>query len=78
MDDKTLEQLRKDLKIHAKAVGIPVGAAESFIDETLKTVQKSLKKKTITQLDLDRLIVKELKKYNSDFAYVYQNRDKII
>ena len=79
MDDKTLEQLRKDLKIHAKAVGIPVGAAESFIDETLKTVQKSLKKKTIiTQLDLDRLIVKELKKYNFDFAYVYQNRDKII
>ena len=79
MDDKTLEQLRKDLKIHAKAVGIPVGAAESFIDETFKTVQKSLKKKTIiTQLDLDRLIVKELKKYNSDFAYVYQNRDKII
>lgn len=79
MDDKALEQLRKDLKIHAKAVGIPVGAAESFIDETLKTVQKSLKKKTIiTQLDLDRLIVKELKKYNSDFAYVYQNRDKII
>ena len=28
--------------------------------------------------DLERAIARELKKYNADFAYVYENRDKII
>lgn len=79
MDAETVKRVKRELKLHAKALGIPVGAAEAFIDETLKTVEKNLKKKTtITQGDLDRMIVKELKKYNADFAYVYQNRDKII
>ena len=79
MDSNTEKELRKELKIHARALRIPVGAAESFIDVTIKVVKNNLKKKTvITRADLDRLVVKELKKYNADFAYVYQNRDKII
>lgn len=79
MDSNVEKELRKELKIHARALGIPVGAAESFIDETIKSVKSSLKKKTmITKSDLERLVTKELKKYNADFAYVYQNRDKII
>lgn len=79
MDDALYKKLRRELRIHAHALGIPEGAAESFIDEALKSVQKSLQKKTtITKADLTRLIVKELKKYHKDFAYVYQNYDKII
>ncbi|MBQ3476152.1 hypothetical protein IJH26_01405 [Candidatus Saccharibacteria bacterium] len=79
MDKDTEKDLRTELRVHARALGIPVGAAESFIDETIKSVKNALKKKTvITKADLERLVVKELKKYNSDFAYVYQNRDKII
>ena len=79
MDNNTEKELRTELKIHARALGIPVGAAESFIDEVIKSVKSGLKKKTmITKADLERLVVRELKKYNSDFAYVYQNRDKII
>ena len=75
-DEKTL---RKELKIDAHALGIPAGAAESFIDATLKSVEKSLKRKTIiTENDLKRLVAKELKKYHADLAYVYKNRDKII
>ncbi|MBQ1298742.1 hypothetical protein IJH72_00155 [Candidatus Saccharibacteria bacterium] len=74
-----IEKIRKELKIDAKAVGIPSGASKSFIDETLKGMEKTLKgKKVITDNDLKRAIVKELKKYNSDLAYVYENRDKII
>ena len=74
-----LEKTRKNLKIHAKALGIPSGAANSFIEETLKSATKSLKsKKIITENDLTRAIVKELKKYHKDFAYVYENRDKIV
>ncbi len=72
-------KIKKSLKIHARSLGIPSGAADDFIDHVLKDATKSLKsKKLITDRDLDRAIVKELKKYHKDFAYVYQNRDKII
>lgn len=79
MDNSTEKDLRRELRVHAKALGIPSGAADSFIDETIKTVKKNLKKKTvITKADFERMVARELKKYNADFAYVYQNRDKII
>lgn len=79
MDEKTEKSLRRELKLHAKALGIPDGSAEIFIDKTLESVRKSLKGKAIiTSADLTRLIVKSLEKYNKDFAYVYQNRDTII
>lgn len=69
----------KNLKIDAKAVGIPSGAAEMFIDNVISNVKKQLKKREIiTERDLNRFIVKELKKYHADFAYVYENRDKIL
>lgn len=71
--------LKKNLKIHARSLGIPSGAANDFIDRTIKQVQVSLKsKKLVTNKDITRAVVKELKKYHADFAYVYQNRDKII
>ena len=73
------KKLIKELKIDARALGIPSGAAEIFINETLKSVKKSLKSKNIiTEHDLKRLVTKELKKYHADLAYVYENRDKII
>ena len=81
MTDSPLDftKVKRNLKIHAKALGIPSGAADDFIDRTLSQVKVSLKsKKLITDADLTRAIVKELKKYHKDFAYVYQNYDKII
>ena len=73
------KELKKILKIDAHAIGIPVGAAEVFIDKTLSETKKQLKsKRIITNKDLERIVTKELKKYNSDLAYVYKNRDKII
>jgi len=79
MDIFDAKSLKKSLKINARALGIPSGAAEAFIERTIKDVEKSLhRKKLITKQDLDRAIIKELKKYNADFAYVYQNRDTII
>ena len=71
--------LRKELKIDARALGIPVGSAEIFIDKTLESIKKQLKSKSIiTNKDLERMVTKELKKYNPDLAYVYKNRDTII
>ena len=72
-------KLRTLLKHDAKALGIAPGSAKIFIDEALKTTITTIhKKKIITEHDLTRTLVKELKKYNRDLAYVYQNRDKII
>ena len=79
MDIANNKTLIKNLKIDAKAVGIPAGATDIFITKSLKAAEKSLKPhKIITEKDLNRAIIKELKKYNTDFAYVYENRDKII
>lgn len=73
------DELRKELKIDAKGIGIPSGAAEIFINHIIKAVKNSIKhKQIITKKDLERTITKELEKYNADFAYVYKNRDKII
>ncbi|MBR2641330.1 hypothetical protein IKD49_02655 [Candidatus Saccharibacteria bacterium] len=75
-DEKTI---RKELRIDAKGLGIPSGAADVFIDKTIMVAKQKIKsKKIITQNDLERIITTELKKYNADFAYVYENRDKII
>lgn len=75
-DEKTI---RKELRIDAKGLGIPSGAADVFIDKTIMAAKQKIKsKKIITQNDLERIITTELKKYNADFAYVYENRDKII
>ena len=79
MDEKFTKTLHHELKLHSRALGIPDGAADSFIDATISSVEKNLKSKTvITAADLRRNIVKELKKYNTDLAYIYQNRDTII
>ena len=79
MDISNNKTLIKNLKIDAKAIGIPTGAANIFIEKSLKAAENSLKsRKIITEQDLNRAIVKELKKYSTDFAYVYENHDKII
>ena len=71
--------IQKELKIDAKGLGIPVGAADTFIKKSMDAAFKSLQRKTIvTELDIKKAIKKELKKYHSDLAYVYENRDKII
>lgn len=69
----------KILKIHSKALGIPSGSAEIFIKKSITAAEKSLKnRKIITKNDKIRAISKELKKYNKDLAYVYENFEKII
>ena len=73
------KELISELKVDAKAIGIPSGAAEVFIEKTASGVKKRLKnKRIITSDDLMRAVVAELNIYNTDLAYVYQNRDKII
>jgi len=71
-------KLSKEIKLEAKALGIPVGAAEVFVEKTVDSVGKKLSnRKIITNKDLERAVYTELKKYNADLAYVCKNRDKI-
>ncbi len=79
MDNLTEAALTHDLKSTAKSLGIPEGAADSFIKNTIKNVKKTFATRSmITEADLNRTLVKELKKYHADFAYIYEIRDIII
>ena len=72
-------QIKRELMIDAKALGIPEGSAELFIRRAYHTATKKLANRTIiTENDLKLAISNELQKYHKDFAYVYKNRDKII
>ena len=72
-------KLKKELLIDAKALGIPSGSAEIFVDRSINSAIKSLRpRKIITENDLKRAVTKELKKYHRDLAYVYEIRDKIV
>ena len=79
MNNLDADSYIKLLKIDAKALGIPAGAAEIFIQKSIIAALKTLQKKSIvTELDVKKAIVKELKKYHTDLAYVFENRDKIV
>ncbi len=79
MDEKLEKELTKDIIVNAKALGIPIGAAELFADKIMAEVKKSIKgKKIITNDDLDRYIATAARKYNADLAYVYKIRGRII
>ena len=79
MVDFNPTKLKRELTIDARAIGIPIGSAKVFIERTIESVTKNLAPKSIiTEADLKRAVIKELKKYNTDLTYVYQNRDKII
>lgn len=79
IDEKLLKTTEQNLKIHVRALGIAPGSAEIFIEKSLKAAAKSLKgRRIITKSDFNRSVAKELKKYNADLAYVFENYDKII
>lgn len=79
MSNLNHDKLKRELMIDARALNIPVGSAEVFIERALKGADKTLRYKTIiTKTDLKKAIARELKKYHKDFAYVYEKRDKII
>ena len=79
MEKLNLTKIKRELKIDARALGIPSGSANIFIDRAITAALKKLGRRSIiTETDLKNAIAEELRKYHPDFAYVYQNRDKII
>ena len=73
------KKLREELLRECKVLGLHQGAAEMMVERVVAAVEKWAKEQTmITQNDLERAVEREVKKYNADLAYVYQNRGKII
>ncbi|MBQ2659859.1 hypothetical protein IJF86_00285 [Candidatus Saccharibacteria bacterium] len=75
----SLKTIEKDILAEARVLGIHTGFAAIIADKTLKKVEAYLSSHpVVTEVDLNRIIATELKKYNKDLAYIYHNRDKII
>ena len=73
------KQLMKDLRQEARVLNIHLGAAELIAERVSKAIQEWTKDtSTITQSDLDRRVILEVKKYNKDLAFILSERNKLI
>lgn len=73
------EKIEKQIRKDASALGFPVGMADMIARQAAEAVMDWAKKRSaVTPSDIDRRIAVEVKKYNRDLAYVYENRGKII
>ena len=70
--------LARELKIHARAIGLPSGATETFVSLTIRNVSKRLSQGDYPPATVRNVVAIELKKYSPDLAYAYKNHDKII
>ena len=79
IDDNLLKSTEAKLKLHARALDLTPGSSNIFIKKSLTSAKNSFKKrKIVPKSDFNRAVTKELKKYNADLAYVFENYDKII
>ena len=73
------EKLKAEIIAEAKILKISESTAEIIASKTATEVAKWVSKRAaVTIDDVNRRVALEIAKYNSDLAYVYQNRDKII
>ena len=74
-----LAEIERQLHLDAKGLGLHPGAADAFIGRVLRTISTQITHRQITNnRQLHAAIYRELKKYHPDFAYIFQNRDKIV
>lgn len=71
--------IAKDILKEAKVLKISNETAEKYVKIVSEKVTTWAKKRaTVTRLDINRQIAKEIKKYNKDLAFIYENKGKII
>lgn len=79
MDPKVEKSVVKELKIHGAAMNLPPASVQLFTAAALSAVKKDLKSGgRYTEKDLKRLVARHLRKFNRDFAYIYEKYDTII
>ena len=71
--------LKKNILMNAKSLRIPEAWAKQIADRVVKNIDKWIAdKELITEDDLRKQIVKELKVLEPNLAFAYRNHDKII
>ncbi|MBR5669712.1 hypothetical protein IKX12_01370 [Candidatus Saccharibacteria bacterium] len=74
-----VDDIKSNILQQAKSLKIPSGWAKQIADRVAEKTDKWIADKAIvTEDDLQKVVIKELDKLNSDLAYAYRNRDKII
>lgn len=77
--DLSLGQISQRIMREARAIGLTLGESEIIEQKVRQELELWLETKDlITQDDLDRFLIKVLRKYHTDLAYAYENSDKII
>lgn len=75
----TKELVVKDLLKQAKALNISEAVAKEYADRVGEKVEKWVRARGgVTEDDVNSIIAREIKKYNRDIAFIYENRGKII
>lgn len=73
------KRLKDDIMREAKVLGMHMGTAELIAKKVvLKTKKWMDGRGTVTEDDLNRVVSRELSKYNKDLEFMYKNRGKII
>lgn len=71
--------LKKNILANAKSLHLPEAWAKQIADRVVKNIDKWIAdKELITEDDLRKQIVKELKVLEPNLAFAYRNHDKII
>ena len=77
--DFSLADLRSEILENANSLGVQPSFSDNISKSVVECVEKYLETHPlVTPTDLDLLVVRELKKFHPDLAYIYHNRDKII
>ena len=73
------KKIHTTIKQEAKVLGLHAGNIEIIADKvTEKIMNWSKKRSMITEEDLNMRIAKEIKPFNEDLAFLFENRGKII
>lgn len=73
------DSVKEKIIQHGAGLGMPKGWLEQIAELAASAVDKwAASKDTITEEDIRKQVVNQLKPLNADIAYAYENYDKII
>lgn len=73
------DALEKELLKEARALKISKEESGKYVKKVAEKVTKWVEKRAgVTKADINRVVAKEVEKYNKDLAFIYKNRGKII
>ena len=77
MYNNYVERLIHEAQFQARGLGIPEGAADSFIECAMKEIPRATLKNGDEAL-IYRIFVRNLAKYHRDLAYVLKNYQNVL